>query len=138
VEKVYVARVVGQPSEKEFSCSAPISVEPGDNGLRVIREDGQSAETHFTTLERFGDGTSLVEARPVTGRTNQIRLHLWHLGLPICGDPIYLPNGITGAGQTPDVGERPLCLHSRSIQFVHPKSKEPIVFEAPLPGWSRE
>ncbi len=136
VEKVYVARVVGQSDDDEFSCSAPISEEPGDKGLRVICDDGQSAETRFKTLERFVDGTSLVEARPVTGRTNQIRAHLWHLGLPICGDPIYLPNGKTGTGQTPEVGEPPLCLHSRSIEFVHPKSKEPVVFEAPLPAWS--
>jgi len=138
VEKVYVARVVGQSDDDEFSCSAPISEEPGDKGLRVICDDGQSAETNFTTLERFADGTSLVEARPVTGRTNQIRAHLWHLGLPICGDPIYLPNCKTGTGQTPAVGEPPLCLHSRSIQFVHPRSKEPVTFEAPLPAWSHE
>ena len=136
VKKVYVARVVGQSDDDEFSCLAPISAEPGEDGLRVIRDDGQSAETNFTTLERFADGTSLVEARPVTGRTNQIRAHLWHLGLPVCGDPIYLPNGKTGTGQTPEDGEPPLCLHSRSIEFVHPKSQEPVVFEAPFPAWS--
>lgn len=137
VEKVYVARVAGQSNDDEFSCAARMSAEPGDSGLRIICDDGQSAETHFTTLERFPDGTSLVEARPITGRTNQIRAHLWHLGLPICGDPVYLPDGETGSGRTPGVDGPPLCLHSRSIQFVHPKSKEPVIFEAPLPAWSR-
>ncbi|MGZ0170274.1 MAG: sulfurtransferase [Planctomycetales bacterium] len=136
IEKVYVARVIGQSNNDEFSCSAKISAEPGDHGLRTICDDGQSAETHFKTLKRFDDGTSLVEARPVTGRTNQIRAHLWHLGLPVCGDPIYLPDGQTGTGQTPEVGEPPLCLHSRSIQFVHPESKEPVTFAAPLPDWA--
>jgi RluA family pseudouridine synthase len=136
VKKVYVARVVGPSNDDEFCCSARISAEPGDNGLRMICDDGQSAETHFKILERFDDGTSLVEARPITGRTNQIRAHLWHLGLPICGDPIYLPDGQTGTGQTPAVGEPPLCLHSRSIRFVHPESKEPVVFEAQLPEWA--
>ena len=136
VEKVYVARVLGLPPDGEFSCSAGISAEPGDNGLRTVSDDGLAAETHFTTLERFPDGTSLVEARPLTGRTNQIRAHLWHLGIPVCGDPFYLPNGKTGTSQTPGVDEPPLCLHSRSISFVHPESKEPVTFEAPLPGWA--
>ncbi|NQV26456.1 MAG: sulfurtransferase [Rhodopirellula sp.] len=136
VQKVYIARVQGQPQHDEFSCTATISAEPGDNGLRTITDDGLAAETHFTTLERFADGTALIEARPVTGRTNQIRAHLWHLGMPVGGDPIYLPHGETGSGQTPGVDDPPLCLHSRSIRFVHPGSKEHVMFQASLPNWA--
>ncbi|MBL6705367.1 MAG: sulfurtransferase [Planctomycetaceae bacterium] len=136
VKKVYVARVMGLPQDDEFSCSAAISAEPGEDGLRTIADDGLTSETHFTTLERFADGTALVEARPVTGRTNQIRAHLWHLGLPICGDPVYLSEGKLGTGQTPSVDDPPLCLHSRSIRLVHPESKVPVTFEAPLPNWA--
>lgn len=138
VKKGYVARVQGHPADDEFSCSAAISAEPGDNGLRTIQKNGLPAETYIKTLERFADGTSLVEARPVTGRTNQIRAHLWHLGFPICGDPLYLPNENLGSGKTPGINEPPLCLHSRSIQFVHPVSNEPVTYEAPLPSWSHE
>ena len=87
-------------------------------------------------MKRFEDGTALVEARPVTGRTNQIRAHLWHLGLPISGDPIYLPDGKLGTGRTPGLDGPPLCLHSQSIQFVHPESKKQVQFEAPLPSWT--
>jgi UPF0176 protein len=136
VKKVYVARVTGLPQVDEFSCTVAISAEPGDNGLRTVTDDGLAAETHFTTLERFADGTALVEARPVTGRTNQIRAHLWHLSLPICGDPFYLPNGELGTTQTPGVDDPPLCLHARSIRFVHPELKKPVTFEAPLPDWA--
>jgi UPF0176 protein len=138
VKKVYVARVIGHPPDDEFSCTATISAEPGENGVRTITDGGLVAETHFTTRERFADGTSLVDARPVTGRTNQIRAHLWHLGLPVCGDPVYLPEGELGTGQTPSVDDPPLCLHSRSIQLVHPDMKELVTFEALLPNWSRE
>ena len=138
VKKVYVARVTSHPQDDNFSCTAAISAEPGDGGLRTIMDDGLPSETHFTTLERFEDGTSLIEARPVTGRTNQIRAHLWHLGFSVCGDPVYLPKGELGTGQTPGVDDAPLCLHARSIQLVHPGSKELVTYEAPLPNWSRE
>lgn len=136
VKKTYVARVHGLPQIDDFSCEARISAEPSEDGVRVVCDNGLEAETHFTTLEQFDDGTSLVEARPVTGRTNQIRAHLWHLGLPICGDPIYLPDGRLGTSRTPGLNEPPLCLHSRSIRFVHPDSKESVQFEAPLPNWA--
>lgn len=136
VEKVYVARVQGIPEVDQFSCSASITAEPGDKGLRTISDEGLAAETQFKVCERFADGTSLVEARPLTGRTNQIRLHLWHLGLPICGDPSYLPNGQTGSAGALGVDDSPLCLHARSIQLVHPKSALPVTYEAPLPAWA--
>ncbi|MFT5092544.1 MAG: 23S rRNA-/tRNA-specific pseudouridylate synthase [Porticoccaceae bacterium] len=49
-----------------------------------------------------------------------------------------MPEGELGTGQTPSVDDPPLCLHSRSIQLVHPDMKELVTFEAPLPNWSRE
>lgn len=138
VSKVYVARVVGQPEDDNFLCTAAISDTPGEKGLRTISDTGLAAETHFTTLRKFADGTALVEARPLTGRTNQIRAHLWHLGMPICGDPFYLPGGRLGSGKTPGVDDPPLCLHSKSIQLVHPATQESVTFEAPLPNWAQE
>ena len=61
-------------------------------------------------LQRDADGTALLEARPLTGRTNQIRIHLWHLGFPVCGDQVYLPGkkvGDTATVVTPN-GNREL------------------------------
>ena len=138
VSKVYVARVVGQPEDDNFLCTAAISDTPGEKGLRTISDTGLAAETHFTTLRKFADGTALVEARPLTGRTNQIRAHLWHLGMPICGDPFYLPGSQLGSGKTPGVDDPPLCLHSKSIQLVHPATQESVTFDAPLPNWAQE
>ena len=129
VQKTYLARVHGHPVDDSFSCDAPISSVPGEAGTRCIAEDGgQEALTHFRVLERCGDGTSLLEATPVTGRTNQIRIHLRHLGHPVCGDPIYTaePRGI----QTLDPAAPPLCLHAWKLTIRHPLHGHEMTFEA--------
>lgn len=137
VEKVYLVRVQGHPPSDEFSCDAPISVLPGKLGSRVVDESaGLLARTEFKVLQRLTDGSALLEARPITGRTNQIRVHLWHLGLPVCGDPAYLQGDALGDSQTLSVDAPPLCLHAWSITFKHPLHQERVTFTAPLPGWA--
>jgi len=136
VKKTYLARIQGTPFEDRFVCTAPISAEPGELGSRVVDENGLSARTEFTVKERFSDGTSLIEARPLTGRTNQIRVHLWSLGWPVVGDPAYLPDGRLGDAMTLAVGDAPLCLHAWRMEFTHPVGRKRVVFEAPAPGWA--
>jgi RluA family pseudouridine synthase len=97
VEKLYLVRAQGHPKEDVFRCAAPISTESGEIGSRTVDlESGRAARTEFRVRQRDGDGTTLLEARPLTGRTNQIRVHLWHLGFPVCGDAIYLPGNNLG------------------------------------------
>lgn len=136
VEKVYLARVQGHPVEDEFICEAPVSAEAGKLGGRTIDEAGQEARTEFRLLQRDADGTALVEARPITGRTNQIRIHLWHLAFPIVGDAAYLAEGQIGETQTLAVRDTPLCLHAWRLSFAHPLSKERMTFEAERPVWA--
>ncbi len=136
VEKVYLARVRGHPTQDEFICAAPVSAEAGKLGGRSVEADGLEAKTEFRVLQRDADGTALVEARPITGRTNQIRIHLWHLGHPIVGDAAYLPGGEIGDTQTLSVDDPPLCLHAWKISFTHPLTKERAGFEAEKPGWA--
>jgi UPF0176 protein len=138
VEKVYLVRVQGSPTEKEFVCDAPISVEAHKLGSRIVDEEaGQHARTEFKILERFSDGTTLLEARPLTGRTNQIRVHLWHLGLPVCGDPAYLLGNVLGESQTLNVDAPPLCLHAWQLTFEHPVHRQRVKFTAPAPDWGQ-
>jgi UPF0176 protein len=136
VEKVYVAKVIGHPAEDDFKCTEPIAAATQPGGLRNTDRDGLPAETRFRVLRRTADGTSLIEARPITGRTNQIRIHLWSLGLPICGDSYYLPDYRLGSNDVPDTEAVQLCLHAKSLTFEHPETDEPFTFEAPLPGWA--
>lgn len=135
VEKLYLTRVQGHPAEDSFICEAPISREAGALGGREVDEEGgDEARTEFRVLSRDADGTALLEARPITGRTNQIRIHLWQLGFPILGDPTYLPGGAVGDTQTLAVGAPPMCLHAAHVSFVHPLSKERVTFES-KPTW---
>ncbi len=139
VEKAYLARVVGNPVEDAFFCDAPIGDEPVVAGARQINTaNGIPARTEFRVIRRDSDGTALLEVHPLTGRTNQIRLHLWHLGFPICGDPVYLPGNALGNRQTLAPGDPPLCLHAWKLTFRHPLTKVATTFEAPAPAWSLE
>ena len=136
VEKIYVARVAGHPAEDDFKCTEPIAAATQPGGLRNTDRDGLPAETRFRVLRRTADGTSLIEAKPITGRTNQIRIHLWSLGLPICGDSYYLPDYRLGSNDVPDVETEPLCLHAWSLTFEHPETGAMVTFQAPLPDWA--
>jgi UPF0176 protein len=137
IGKTYLVRVHGAPAENSFTCDAPISSEPGKLGAREVDcDDGLPARTQFTVLERNPEGTTLLEALPITGRTNQIRIHLWQLGLPICGDPIYLAAQKLGTKQTLDPADPPLCLHAWKIEFTHPLTRNPMNFVAPPPAWA--
>ncbi len=137
VEKAYLARIQGQPTLDEFVCEKSISDVPGPLGSREVdEEDGLAACTEFRVLQRFEDGTALLEAFPLTGRTNQIRVHLWSLGFPICGDPVYLPDMKIGDTQTLELGTAPLCLQSQRIAFRHPISRKQVEFETNWPEWA--
>ena len=136
VKKTYLVRVQGHPREEAFVCTAPISASSRRLGSRSVdRENGQPAHTEFQVLRRDSDGTALLRAHPLTGRTNQIRVHLWHLGFPVWGDPVYLLNGALGDVQTLGLAAPPLCLHAWQIAFDHPLDLRPVEFIAPPPAW---
>ena len=135
VRKTYIAQVQGRPVQMSFECHLPINAEPGTNGIRLPDENGLPASTHFRVLEKFDDGTALLEVTPKTGRTNQIRAHLWKLDLPICGDPIYLPNQKLGINRSLSLNDPPLRLHAAEVEFIHPLTQELVRFKSPAPAW---
>jgi len=144
VEKVYLARVHGHPEADCFSCDAPISSAPGEAGTRATGLEGPGmveAFTEFVVRRRDPDGTALLEVRPLTGRTNQIRLHLSHLGFPILGDPAYGRGSEGSSPATPvvptlDPSDPPLELHAWRISLDHPDAVRRVTFEAPPPPWA--
>lgn len=140
IEKTYLADCQGAPASDEFFCDAAISRVKTAAGARDIDSQGDPALTDFRVLRRQFDANeaarTLLLAWPRTGRTNQIRLHLWTLGLPIVGDPVYLPGGQMGELQTLAVGAPSLRLHAWKLKFAHPASGETLQLSAPMPAWA--
>jgi 23S rRNA pseudouridine1911/1915/1917 synthase len=124
VEKHYLALVRGALAEDAGQWQAPIDRAPARQPHWWVSEGGKPSVSNFTVRERL-NGATLVELEPVTGRTNQLRIHAAYFGHPILGDEIY------GNAET-KVGSR-LCLHAQRLAFHHPATGEWVEFVAPLP-----
>ncbi len=135
VAKIYVARIAGHPCDDHFVATVPISASPSRTGARLPDVSGSPARTEFRVLRRDEDGTALLDVHPLTGRTNQIRVHLWDLGMPVVGDPVYLSGRKLGDTQTVTTSCTPLCLHAWTVALQHPFTNERVEFETPLPAW---
>ena len=125
VEKVYHAIVEGNPVWDQKVCKMHLRTNVGHKHRTAVdHKRGKPAETHFKVLKR-GQAGALLEARPLTGRTHQIRAHLYALGFPLLGDVLY------GASES-DLIARP-TLHALSLAFAHPKSGQRVTYTVPLP-----
>ena len=141
-KKTYLALVQGSPDQDEFTVENRLAPHWSKPGLMAISGQGKKALTHFRVAERFA-GCALMECRPVTGRTHQIRIHLQDVGLPIYGDSQYGGQPLLlsklkrsyrlapGETETPLV--RTLALHAWKLELPHPETGEPLRVEAPLP-----
>lgn len=136
VQKRYLAKVHGHFEQDEWQIDLSIIEPPDGTGLRDIASPGEGLPslTRGRVLSRDEDGTSLVEVELITGRTHQIRVHLWYLGHPIVGDPAYLPNRVTGTHLALAVGEPPMHLHCWKVTLTHPQTGARTTFKQP-PHW---
>ncbi len=126
VTRVYLALVRGSPAHDTFAVEASLGRRRARVALRP--ETGVAATTEFEVRERF-DRAALVEARPRTGRTHQIRVHLASTGHPILGDRAY---GGGGDDATALRLRRPF-LHAWRLSFRHPFDDARVEVEEPLP-----
>lgn len=120
----YLAVCEGCPTPSAGIVDAPIAPVEGSLIAREVREDGQSARTHYKVLSTHG-GRALVELELETGRTHQIRVHMAHIRHPLVGDFLYGTEDHT-------LISRP-ALHSHRAEITHPITGERMTFTAPLP-----
>ena len=120
VEKKYFAVVEGIVEKDSGTIKAPIA-RNGEGRFWHISDEGRFAESNYWVIERKGDST-ILELEPVTGRTNQLRLHCAHLGHSIIGDDIYKGRKFSR-----------LCLHAYKLVFWHPNGERKMEFETEIP-----
>lgn len=124
VTRKYKAIVHGVIPHDFGTIDAPLGRDPKDRQSMTVVDNGKHAVTHFHVIERFKDFT-YIECQLETGRTHQIRVHMKYIGYPLAGDPKYGPK------KTLDIAGQ--ALHAGILGFTHPRTKEYLEFEAPLP-----
>ncbi|WP_166243871.1 RluA family pseudouridine synthase [Paenibacillus turpanensis] len=125
VTRKYIALVQGIIPHDNGTIEAPIGRDERDRKMyTVTNKNSKDAITHFQVLERLDEHT-LVELKLETGRTHQIRVHMKFIGHPLEGDPMY--------GKSKRALLEGQALHAAVLGFEHPRTKEQMSFEAPLP-----
>ncbi len=140
--KIYAAILEGEMPQDEMTIDIPLMSDPAHPGRMRPSARGKESTTILHLRERF-HGFSYVEARPLTGRQHQIRVHCKAVGLPLAVDPFYGNRKelllSTFKRRYRDYGqeEKPLIarltLHAERLTVIHPGTGEPITFEAALP-----
>lgn len=128
ITRIYHAIVHGVLKEDEGTIHAPIGRHPIERKKMSINEkNGKDAVTHYKVIQRF-DNFTYIQCQLETGRTHQIRVHMSSIRHPLLGDEIYGPAKCPYKlqGQT---------LHAKTIGIIHPRTKEYIEVDAPLPEY---
>ncbi len=129
-QKTYHAIVEGNPKWDEKVTKFPLRANVGKKHRTAVDDkNGKPSETHFRVIKRYQD-LALVEAKPMTGRTHQIRVHAYALGHPLLGDVLY-------SAQETWLITRP-ALHAQSLSLIHPVTNERIKFTASHPADFKE
>ena len=119
MEKIYMAVTDRPPKETAWTCRLSLAPDPRQFGRIIVDENGKPAETEFRVIASAND-RHLIEARPYTGRTHQIRVHLAHSGCPIVGDELY--------GDEADE----MALRAAGLAYRDPFTRKPVTIRAPL------
>lgn len=122
IDKYYLAVTLGNIKEDKGIINAPIARHPVKREKMAVVEDGREAITEWCVLERFMMAT-LVEAKLITGRTHQIRVHFSHIKHPILGDTVY------SSVKTPKIKLSGQALQAYKISFDHPQTQQRLTFK---------
>ncbi len=131
VNKYYKALVFGRWPSRKKVVDAPLRKNVLKSGERIVNVDdeGKKSRTEFRLCSRY-NGYSLLEAKPITGRTHQIRVHCRHAGFPIAGDSKYAEDEANAGARRS--GLRRLFLHAERLEIPNPDGGPPLRVTAPL------
>ena len=129
MEKTYLAVVHGSPKQRTWTCRLRLAQDPKQIGrMKADSKRGKDAETRFRVLQTR-EGSALLEAQPLTGRTHQIRVHLAESSLPVVGDELY--------GSLPVKNGPGLGLRAVRLAYADPFTRQRIEIRAPLEQFVR-
>jgi 23S rRNA pseudouridine1911/1915/1917 synthase len=123
VTKVYEALACGDVQPPEAIIEAPVGRHPRNHVRMAVVGSGRFSRTAFRAVSRY-EGYTLLEVRPTTGRTHQVRVHMASIGHPLAGDALY-------GKRHPQL--RRHFLHASKLGFEHPSSGRPVEFDSDLP-----
>ena len=130
MDKTYLAVVAGIPKKSEWICQLRLGPDPRLPGkMRADSRQGKDAETHFKVMQ-VNRERALVEARPLTGRTHQIRIHLAESGHPVIGEELY--------GKKDIKAQLNLALRAVSLNYRDPFTRHEVRIRAPTKWFIRE
>ncbi len=138
-ERVYLTLVRGNPKLDSGSIEKELGRSRTDRKkISTVTRKGRSAVSHWMVTYRYGS-VSLVEVRPQTGRTHQIRVHLASIGLPILGDRVYGIRSRRQKSRDPIINRVGLvlkrqALHAAFLAIIHPVSRQALEFSSDLPA----
>jgi RluA family pseudouridine synthase len=125
-QKTYHAILEGNPKWEQKIAKHPLRANVGHKHRTMVDDkNGKPSETRFRVIKRYPE-SALVEAKPMTGRTHQIRVHAYALGHPLVEDILY--------GARDRYGFPHPMLHAQSLSFIHPATNERAKFSAPHPA----
>ena len=140
IERNYQLLVWNVPNSKGF-IDQPIGRSKFNRKKMTINLNGKRAITHWTLLQVFSNFVSLIDCKLETGRTHQIRVHMNSIGHSLIGDKIY--RGLPKKNKKKDIISKcknfsRQALHSKTLKFQHPISKEKMLFDIDLPDDMKE
>ncbi|MBP1924884.1 23S rRNA pseudouridine1911/1915/1917 synthase [Sedimentibacter acidaminivorans] len=128
IYRIYYALVEGRVKEDNGIINAPLGRSEKDRKKRAVTsKNSKEAVTNFWVVKKY-DKYTLLKLKLETGRTHQIRVHMKYIGHPVVGDDVY-------GSKTNKFGLSGQLLHSKTLGFIHPSTKEYMEFDSELPSY---
>lgn len=133
MQKSYVALVYGHMNE-EITVDKPLGRSDRNRQVITIKNGGRPSVSKFIPRQNFtllDQPVALITAKPITGRTHQLRVHLKSISRPVLGDPVYTTSAARALSDKLNLTSQ--LLHAETLRFRHPVAREYVEFSAPLP-----